>query len=385
MKKNKAMRLAAAMMALTLVTSSVVSGTFAKYVSEGSAGDTARVAKWGVVVTSSGSLFSNAYLKEVNTPASVWGTKYTSDSISVATATKADENIVAPGTKSADTGLTYDVSGTPEVATELKATVTGSDIVLAKDISYAVMVKYSVSAGTWESEKAKLYTFDGSVFTSQAGDDKTFDQSAVYYILTNDLDATVNYFPVVYSRSALTTVVTPSETEGGEDVVTTEYQAVTSTTKDFTKAHVVAEDVANGVGLPKTDQEIKIGYDNVVSYGVYTATQNFDAGTDLSSYIGNEKMTWAWDYGAKDTDKGFDKYDTVLGDMIAAAKDDVTDYIVAAVKTTNKSSGVYYPVTYGVENGCQIAYCAIADRGIDLRVANLTTSYEVAITATQLD
>ena len=47
MKKNRMLRLASALLILTLLTTSVIGGTFAKYVSTGSVSDTARVAKWG--------------------------------------------------------------------------------------------------------------------------------------------------------------------------------------------------------------------------------------------------------------------------------------------------------------------------------------------------
>lgn len=47
MKKNKAMRLASLLLILTLLSTSVISGTFAKYTSSASVEDTARVAYWG--------------------------------------------------------------------------------------------------------------------------------------------------------------------------------------------------------------------------------------------------------------------------------------------------------------------------------------------------
>lgn len=47
MKKNKAMRLASALMVLTLLTTCVISSTFAKYTTSANGEDSARVAKWG--------------------------------------------------------------------------------------------------------------------------------------------------------------------------------------------------------------------------------------------------------------------------------------------------------------------------------------------------
>lgn len=47
MKKNRMMRLASTLLILTLLTTSAVSGTFAKYTTTASAKDTVRVAAWG--------------------------------------------------------------------------------------------------------------------------------------------------------------------------------------------------------------------------------------------------------------------------------------------------------------------------------------------------
>lgn len=50
MKKNKMMRAASFLLVAVLLTTSVISGTFAKYVSTATAADTARVAKWKIMV-----------------------------------------------------------------------------------------------------------------------------------------------------------------------------------------------------------------------------------------------------------------------------------------------------------------------------------------------
>ena len=47
MKKNRMMRLAAFLLVCVLLTTSVISGTYAKYVSTTTDSDSARVAKWG--------------------------------------------------------------------------------------------------------------------------------------------------------------------------------------------------------------------------------------------------------------------------------------------------------------------------------------------------
>lgn len=48
MKKNKMMRAASALMVATLLTTSVISGTFAKYTTDSTGTDSARIAKWGI-------------------------------------------------------------------------------------------------------------------------------------------------------------------------------------------------------------------------------------------------------------------------------------------------------------------------------------------------
>ena len=51
MRKNRMMRAASALLVAVLMTTCTISGTFAKYVTEASGGDTARVAQWGVSVS----------------------------------------------------------------------------------------------------------------------------------------------------------------------------------------------------------------------------------------------------------------------------------------------------------------------------------------------
>ena len=70
MKKNRMMRLASVLLVLTLLSTSVISGTFAKYTTSDSSYDSARVAKWGFEATDSSivldDLFKSAYNGTVN-------------------------------------------------------------------------------------------------------------------------------------------------------------------------------------------------------------------------------------------------------------------------------------------------------------------------------
>lgn len=98
MKKNKMMRLASGLLVAVLITTSTISGTFAKYTTADTATDSARVAKWGVTVTATDTMFAEAYGDEV---------------VSSETGVK----VVAPGT---DGNLAkFDVEGKTEVAVEV--------------------------------------------------------------------------------------------------------------------------------------------------------------------------------------------------------------------------------------------------------------------------
>ena len=68
MKKNKMMRNTAALGVAVLLTASVLSGTLAKYTTTAEGTDSARVAKWGIVMNSTGSsTFKDSYDSSVAT------------------------------------------------------------------------------------------------------------------------------------------------------------------------------------------------------------------------------------------------------------------------------------------------------------------------------
>lgn len=112
MKKNTMMRIASVLLVVVLLTTSVISGTFAKYVTSGSGSDTARVAKFGVAVDGTG----------VEAFADQYGTTVIADT--------ADEKIVAPGTDG--TFSQFTISGTTEVSTRVSfdanVTLTGWNV-----------------------------------------------------------------------------------------------------------------------------------------------------------------------------------------------------------------------------------------------------------------
>lgn len=123
MKKNRMMRAASALLVAVLLTTCTISGTFAKYVTSDDASDEARVAKWGVTVSTSGTLFGEKYDK-TNLPV----TTDTNITVKVG-ATGTD--VVAPGTENT-TGMSFGITGTPEVATNISIAVESSDVTLKK-------------------------------------------------------------------------------------------------------------------------------------------------------------------------------------------------------------------------------------------------------------
>lgn len=121
MKKNRTLRVSALLLALTLITTCFVGGTFAKYTT--SAGDdvTARVAKWGFKTTTItlDNLFSNTYAKT--------DSLYTESANTVESTVK----VVAPGTKGeVKFDFAYDTTDNgamaPEVAYNFAISTDGS-------------------------------------------------------------------------------------------------------------------------------------------------------------------------------------------------------------------------------------------------------------------
>lgn len=166
MKKNRMMRVASTLLVAVLLSTCAVSGTFAKYVTSASGSDTARVAKWGVEVGGmDNKLFKTTYDDTVAT--SVAGT-----------------HVVAPGTKN-DTGVTFSLTGIPEVAVDVKVKVTGADGEDIKDVclkgnkSYKDYTKDKDSNDTFEVED----DYYPVVFTLKDGD-KTLEEGNLSEIKT---------------------------------------------------------------------------------------------------------------------------------------------------------------------------------------------------------
>ncbi len=173
MKKNWTMRVAILMVALTLITSCFVSGTFAKYVTSGGANDTARVAKFGVTVTADGAAFATAYAKDDNT--------VTVEGLVNTVETSNGDKLVAPGTTHDVAAVT--LTGTPEVAVK---------------VTYAA----NVNLAGWTTDGSTEYcpivfTLNGATYGTEDTDaaNKSANVADLAAALKNAIEATTSIYP----------------------------------------------------------------------------------------------------------------------------------------------------------------------------------------------
>ncbi len=333
MKKNKMLRAASLLLVLVLLTTSVIGGTFAKYTTTGRVSDTARVAKFGVVLTTGGSLFGENYETGEN---SVPSTKTDAASLSVMNGdtSAAVKNLVAPGTKS-ENGLSFSINGTPEVRTKVEMTVTAQDIYLAAG-TYAVMRPVTVNATTFADKIAEgIYTETDGSYTKVATN-ATFSD-VTYYELSNKVTvAEGGYYPVQYHN--------------------------TNSAANNTKVTEIAKAIA---GKVNTDADADV----TTAKASYTVSKNYDPNTDLATKLslGANTITWAWDFEVGTTNEekaATDAKDTILGDLMARST-------VVAV------------------DGDTVTVLAVDGDGIvkkdTTEVGSLVTSFAIELTVTQID
>lgn len=300
MRKNKMMRLASGLLVAVLLTTSTISGTFAKYVTSDSASDTARVAKWGITVLASGNLFGTDYSAKTATPGDTIIAVTTSDSVSSSNT----NNIVAPGTKN-DTGFTLSITGTPEVEYTITATDKAAeieDIFLAAG-TFGVMVK-AEGLNVAETDVSAYFTKSGNSYTKATG---SYAPGTVYYELHDMVTLTEAYYPINW------------------EVTNTGNATAVNTTKNL-------NDIAD---------KIEAG----IVAGNHKANDNAAA-----SY----KLTWEWPFDSTVDSAANDGADTILGNLMAGNTEGVevvmlTD--VANTYTNQLKDGTNYnlEVKYAVE------------------------------------
>lgn len=176
MKKNVMMRLACFLLVAVLISTSAISGTYAKYVTADDADDSARVAKWGVTVDVTADAFSDAYKDEAVT--------YTSDEEVMTITVQADSKdtkVLAPGTEG--TLATVVLDGTPEVDVEVtfaaELTLTGW---LDKNGNVYCPIVFTVGSEEmkWDNSYATVADFAAAV-------SKKINDNTAYYHTNTDL------------------------------------------------------------------------------------------------------------------------------------------------------------------------------------------------------
>lgn len=129
MKKNRTMRLAALLLVLTLITSCFVGGTFARYITTANGSDDARVAEWGVTITTTtDGLFADTYKNDEEIGTTI--------AVNAGNSVDAEgDDVVAPGTEGS---ITFGISGQPEVAVKVDITMdVASDVIIPANTEIA--------------------------------------------------------------------------------------------------------------------------------------------------------------------------------------------------------------------------------------------------------
>ncbi len=158
MKKNRMMRLASVLLVCVLLTTSVISGTFAKYTSEATGSDTARVAKWqidykandGTAVNIVGNNSISFDLFTTVTDDDAANITAGSDDANVANGT--GEKIIAPGTGGK---FKMTVENKSEVTAKYTITLTAEQKNLV-DAAKPIPIEYSLDNSTWATDITTL-------------------------------------------------------------------------------------------------------------------------------------------------------------------------------------------------------------------------------------
>ena len=341
MKKNRMMRLASILLVCVLLTTSVISGTFAKYTTQDSASDSARVAKWGVELQVAGNLFGDAYTDA--------GAITAGDTFTVKSFTSTDgvlDDVVAPGTMN-EAGFSFSLNGQPEVDGKIVSEVKYQNIFL-KEGTYGVMVKVADGVVTPENfqEFSNLYTLSGTTFTAA---DKN---SANFYTLEDDINLTHAYYPVEFVMDGTDTNYHLGY--GAAGLSDNSLKTIVGYITDAEHLSATAET-----------------YD--ATTGIYTKTceRTFETNTNLDTYVklGNQKITWKWDFCQnggcpKDGNEACDycKVDTILG-MLKNTTENVA-YVVKATTAGDYSSFTSTLVEFE-------DYCLDVEFSIDITVTQV--------------
>ena len=159
MKKNKMMRLASLLLVAVLLTTSIIGGTFAKYVTTASASDNARVAAWG---------FGENVAIDFDLFDTTYGTTVSSSG---------QDNVIAPGTAKEET-ITFTYAdtagkGAPEVAYKVTLAVDTENTKVDAAIKDNTAITWSFNGaayGTWDAMIAAINSYSEDVAANELPD-----------------------------------------------------------------------------------------------------------------------------------------------------------------------------------------------------------------------
>ena len=310
MKKNNVMRVFSLLLALTLISVCAISGTFAKYVTKVTGEDTARVAKWGVLLTVEGNNFGTEYAAEDEAYLAAKG-EYSVESSN-------DDAVVAPGTSSdlIKAGMTASVTGTPEVAARYTIEGKITDIVL--------------KAGEGYTDYTELVKANDGTY----GYTGTFDLEKDY--------APVKWNLVISGKGqTLDLAEELYDALPANLIAAAESYGLTEDGCSFIDAIAIIEKVADNATYK---QIVETALGNIVSGGRnFQLEANKDAGTFKLSYDfdPNKEMdftfdlSWNWAFEQENVEL-YDKADTYLGNVAAGvvADNNASTTIAATLTAT---------------------------------------------------
>jgi hypothetical protein len=246
MKKNKMMRIASVLLVAVLLSTCAISGTFAKYITEVSSSDYARVAKWGfdTASISIADLFKESYTN-------------------VATATD-NYTIIAPGT-SGFTTFKFEAEGEPEVdyTFSVVATEECSDLIKKSNIKWALVTGTQAPAadsgewGTWDAMIAEINALSGTgSYTAGNLPDMVNKDYAICWMwaFTSSNDGKNAGAETTVDNEGETTIVSVNDTYLGNAAVSEDLKVELTITITAEQTQPVNQGDANNEENPEVEQ-----------------------------------------------------------------------------------------------------------------------------------
>lgn len=209
MKNDKITRFAILILALTMITLMVVSGTFAKYTSSATGSDTATVAKWSIKVgsgdgveiagsssTVSFDLFSTIKDEDGGSEADVAG-KASGTAVG---STSATAKIIAPGT-----------SGSFDIIVKNESEVNATYSIAFESNNTSIPIEFSTDGTTWKSTLSEANVTNAAINMNSAAQTKTvywrwaYDVSAARDTADTNLGVAAQTSPASVTLSATIT------------------------------------------------------------------------------------------------------------------------------------------------------------------------------------